>query len=149
MSKVSPQRFGKYVLLRRLAIGGMAEIFKAKVAGAGGFEKDLVIKRILPHFSEDEAFIQMFIDEARLTAKLQHQNIVQIFDFDVVDDAYYIAMEYIEGKDLKDVLEEAIKKKDSLSVAQCVWIATEISKGLFYAHTKEDKASRSTSCTAT
>jgi len=139
MSKMHPQRFGKYILLRRIALGGMAEIFKAKVAGAEGFEKDLVIKRILPHYSEDESFIQMFIDEARITAKLQHQNIVQIFDFDVVDGSYYIAMEYIEGKDLKDVLEEAIKQKDSLSVAQCVWIAIEISKGLHYAHTKEDK----------
>ncbi|MFO0745746.1 MAG: serine/threonine-protein kinase [Myxococcota bacterium] len=139
MSKIQPQRFGKYILLRRIALGGMAEIFKAKVAGAEGFEKDLVIKRILPHYSEDDSFIQMFIDEARLTAKLQHQNIVQIFDFDVVDGSYYIAMEYIEGKDLKDVLEEAIKQKDPLSVAQCVSIAMEIAKGLFYAHTKEDK----------
>ncbi|MCC6622081.1 MAG: protein kinase [Deltaproteobacteria bacterium] len=139
MSKVSPQRYGKYVLLRKIALGGMAEIFKAKVAGAEGFEKDLVIKRILPQFSEDEAFVQMFVDEARITAKLQHQNIVQIYDFDVVDESYYIAMEYIEGKDLKDVLEAGIKQRDPLSVAQCVWIAIEVSKGLHYAHTKEDK----------
>jgi len=139
VSKISPQRFGKYILLRRIALGGMAEIFKAKVAGAEGFEKELVIKRILSHFSEDESFIQMFIDEARLTAKLTHPNIVQIFDFDVVEGSYYIAMEYIEGKDLKDVLEQAIKQKDPLSVAQCVWLAMEIAKGLYYAHTKDDK----------
>jgi len=133
-----PQRFGKYVLLRRIALGGMAEIFKAKVAGAEGFERDLVIKRILPHFSEDEEFVSMFVDEARITARLQHQNIVQVFDFDAVDDSYYSAMEYIAGKDLKDVLEEADKRGDRLSVAQCVWVAVEVSKGLHYAHTKDD-----------
>ncbi len=139
MSKVSPQRFGKYVLLRRLALGGMAEIFKAKAAGAEGFEKDLVVKRILPHYSDDETFVQMFIDEARITAKLQHPNIVQIFDFAKEDDSYYIAMEYIEGKDLKDVLEQSLKQNDPLSVAQCVWIAIEVAKALQYAHSKEER----------
>jgi serine/threonine protein kinase len=139
MSKSQPQRYGKYVLLRRIAVGGMAEIFKAKVAGAQGFEKDLVIKRILPHFNEDEDFVRMFVDEARITAKLQHPNIVQIYDFDVVDGTYYIAMEYIEGKDLKEVLERAALMRDPLSVFQCIWIAIEIAKGLHYAHTKEEK----------
>jgi len=137
MSKVLPQHFGKYILMRKIAMGGMAEIFKAKVTGTEGFEKDLVIKRILPHFTEDEAFVKMFIDEASITAKLQHPNIVQIFDFDVAEGTYYIAMEYIEGRDLKDVLERSIKMGEPLSVAQCVWILMETSKGLHYAHTKE------------
>ncbi|TNF29629.1 MAG: PEGA domain-containing protein [Deltaproteobacteria bacterium] len=137
MSKVLPQHFGKYILMRKIAMGGMAEIFKAKVTGTEGFEKDLVIKRILPHFTEDEAFVKMFIDEASITAKLQHPNIVQIFDFDVAEGTYYIAMEYIEGRDLKDVLERSIKLGEPLSVAQCVWILMETSKGLHYAHTKE------------
>ena len=139
MSKSQPQRYGKYLLIRRIAVGGMAEIFKAKVAGAQGFERDLVIKRILPHFNEDEDFVRMFVDEARITAKLQHPNIVQVFDFDVVDGTYYIAMEYIEGKDLKEVLERAALERDPLSVFQCIWIAIEIAKGLHYAHTKEEK----------
>ncbi len=138
MSKASPQRFGKYLLHRRIALGGMAEIFQASVAGAEGFERDLVIKRILPHFSDDDVFVRMFVDEARLTAKLQHPNIVQIFDFDVVEGRYYIAMEYVEGKDLTDVLEESRRQGQRLSVAQCVWIAIEIAKGLHYAHTKQD-----------
>ncbi len=138
MAQLQPQRFGKYILLRRIALGGMAEIFKAKVAGAGGFEKDIVIKRILPQFGEDESFTRMFVDEARLTAKLQHQNIVQIFDFDVLDDRYFIAMEYIEGKDLKDVLERSDQVGDPLSVPQCVYIAMEVARGLHYAHTKEE-----------
>ena len=138
-SKGMPQRFGKYVLLRRIAVGGMAEIFKAKVGGAEGFEKDLVIKRILSHFNEDPTFVQMFVDEARLTAKLQHPNVVQIFDFDVQDGQYYIAMEYIEGKDLGDLLAAAKEQGDKLSVTQVAFIATEVAKGLQHAHTKEDK----------
>ncbi len=138
MSGFQPQRFGKYVLLRRIAVGGMAEIFRAKVGGFAGFEKDVVIKRILPHYGEDEAFTRMFIDEARLTAKLQHQNIVQIFDFDVIDNRYFIAMEYIEGKDLKDVVERAEEMGERLTVAQAVFIAMEVAKGLHYAHTRED-----------
>ncbi len=135
-----PQTFGKYVLLRKIALGGMAEIFKAKVAGAEGFEKDLVIKRILPHYTEDDSFVRMFIDEASITAKLQHNNIVQIFDFDVLDRCYYIAMEYIEGQDLKDVLKVAKKTPSGhLSVAQVVWITIETAKALHYAHTKQHK----------
>jgi len=139
MAATFPQKFGKYVLLRRIATGGMAEIFQAKTAGAEGFEKDIVIKRILPHFSEDEAFVKMFIDEASLTAKLQHSNIVQIFDFDLADGAYYIAMEYIEGEDLSTVLKDGHTAGRPLSVAQCVWVTMELAKGLHYAHVKEHK----------
>ena len=87
-----PQRYGKYILLRKIAMGGMAEIFRAKSVGAEGFEKLMVVKRILPHFTEDEAFVKMFIDEARIASKLQHSNIVQIYDFDSEDERYYIAM---------------------------------------------------------
>ncbi|MCA9515545.1 MAG: serine/threonine protein kinase, partial [Myxococcales bacterium] len=119
--------------------GGMAEIFKAKTAGAEGFEKDIVIKRILPHFTEDEAFVKMFIDEATITSKLQHSNIVQIFDFDVSEGSYYIAMEYIEGVDLKKVIDDGVKGGKPLSVAQCVWVTMEIAKGLHYAHVKDHK----------
>ncbi|PIE20313.1 MAG: hypothetical protein CSA66_00750 [Proteobacteria bacterium] len=139
MSQKFPQKFGKYILLDKLATGGMAEIFKAKAAGAEGFEKDIVIKRILPHFSEDRDFVKMFIDEASITAKLQHANIVQIFDFDVYEGAYYIAMEYIEGEDLSNVLKFGEKTRQPLSVAQCVAVAMELAKGLHYAHTKEHK----------
>ncbi|MFT7581470.1 MAG: serine/threonine protein kinase [Myxococcota bacterium] len=134
-----PREFGKYVLMRKIAMGGMAEIFKAKTAGAEGFEKEIVIKRILPHFSDDEAFVKMFIDEASITSKLQHANIVQIFDFDEAEGSFYIAMEYVEGTDLKDVIDDGVKKGTPLSVAQCVWVIMELSKGLHYAHTKEHK----------
>ena len=132
-----PQRYGKYILLRKIAMGGMAEIFRAKSVGAEGFEKLMVVKRILPHFTEDEAFVKMFIDEARIASKLHHSNIVQIYDFDSEDDRYYIAMEYVEGCDLKLVLERAAKLDKPLSPAQVAWVMMEASKGLHYAHTKE------------
>lgn len=132
-----PQRYGKYVLLRKIAMGGMAEIFRAKTMGAEGFEKQIVIKRILPHFTDDEAFVKMFIDEASIASKLQHSNIVQIYDFDSEDNRYYIAMEYVEGADLKAIVERGLKLGKPLGPAQCVWIMMELAKGLHYAHTKE------------
>jgi serine/threonine protein kinase len=139
MSAKFPQPFGKYTLLRKLATGGMAELFLAKAQGAEGFERELVVKRILPHFSEDADFVKMFIDEASLTSKLQHQNIVQIYDFDVVDRQYYIAMEFIDGEDLQNLLKDGQAAGHPLSVAQCVAITIELAKGLHYAHTKEHK----------
>jgi len=114
----------------------MAEIFLAKNVGAEGFEKDLVIKRILPHYSEDEEFVTMFIDEASIASKLAHANIVQIYDFDQVDGAFYIAMEYVNGKDLKDVIGDGLKKGKVLNPAQVVFIIIELAKALHYAHTK-------------
>ncbi len=124
------------MLLRKIAKGGMAEIFLAKNVGAEGFEKDLVIKRILPHFSEDEEFVTMFVDEASIASKLAHANIVQIYDFDQVDGAFYIAMEYVNGKDLKDVIGDGLKQGRPLSPAQTVSIIIELAKALHYAHTK-------------
>src|SRR5262245_17450713 len=103
-----PQTFGKYSLIERIAVGGMAEIYRAKTFGAAGFEKELVIKRILSQFSTDDEFVRMFIDEARLAARLQHANVVQIYDFDRVElppgPSYYIAMEWVDGKDLRQLL---------------------------------------------
>jgi len=125
-----PTRFGKYQLVERLAAGGMAEVFRAKALGAAGFEKDIAIKRILPQFSADEAFVKMFIDEARLAAQLQHRNIVQIFDFDQVDGAYYIAMELVEGCDLKLLA----RRSERLPVSVSLYVVSEALKGLGYAH---------------
>jgi plasmid stabilization system protein ParE len=139
MAAPFPRPFGKYTLTRKLATGGMAELFLAKVQGAEGFERDLVVKRILPHFSEDADFVKMFIDEASLTSKLQHQNIVQIYDFDVVDQQYYIAMEYIDGEDLQNLIKDGAAQEMPLSVAQCVAITMELAKGLHYAHMKEHR----------
>jgi serine/threonine protein kinase len=131
-----PQQFGRYYLLGKIAMGGMAEIFRAKSVGAEGFEKVVVIKRILPHFCEDEGFVTMFQDEARVAAHLTHANVVQIFDFDAVDGLFFIAMEYVEGQDLKRVLDVGAKKGRPLSIAQSVSIMIEASQGLHYAHTR-------------
>ena len=117
-------------------MGGMAEIFRGKSIGAEGFEKVVAIKRILPHFSEDEGFVTMFKDEARVAAQLTHANVVQIFDFDEVDGLFYIAMEYVEGQDLKRVLDMGAKHAKPLSIAQSVYILIEASQGLHYAHTR-------------
>lgn len=135
-------QLGKYTLLERIAVGGMAEVFRGKTHGAAGFEKDVALKRILSRFSADEDFVRMFIDEARIAAKLDHANIVQIYDFDLalVDDrqCFYIAMEWVDGKDLRQVLRESIRQNRPLSLSHCIFIAVEGLKGLHYAHTKTD-----------
>lgn len=135
-SQTFPVSFGRYYLTQKVAMGGMAEIFRGKSIGAEGFEKVVAIKRILPHFSEDEGFVTMFKDEARVAAQLTHANVVQVFDFDEVDELFYIAMEYVEGHDLKRVLDVGARVGKPLSIAQSVHIMMEASQGLHYAHTR-------------
>ncbi len=106
-----PVTFGRYTLLERLAVGGMAEVFRAKISSSHGFEKILVIKRILPHLAADPGFVTMFIDEAKLTAQLTHPKIVQILDFGEVDGQYFIALEYIDGFDALGLLRTRAQKK--------------------------------------
>ena len=98
-----PVPFGKYLLLERISVGGMAEVFKAKAFGVEGFEKLIAIKRILPSMAEDADFIQMFIDEAKICAQLNHANICQTFELGRIGDSHFIAMEYIWGKDLLQI----------------------------------------------
>jgi serine/threonine protein kinase len=130
--------FGNYYLLERIAVGGMAEIFKAKQVGVRGFEKIVVVKRILQHLSEDPEFVEMFEDEAKLAAQLNQANIVQIYELGEVDENLYITMEFIEGKNLRDVTRAASGKGIHLSIEQSVFIVSEILKGLEYAHRKPD-----------
>jgi serine/threonine protein kinase len=135
--------FGEYKIIKKIATGGMAEVFLAKRVGMKGFEKLLAIKRILPQFAENEEFIAMFIDEAKLAAKLTHRNIVQIYDFGNQQDFYYIAMEYIFGKDLRSILKKSKDRGERLPLAQCAYIITEAAKGLEYAHTLRDHFGKS------
>jgi len=130
------QEFGKYQLIRRLASGGMAEVFLAKAAGPLGFEKTLVLKRILPHLVEDPEFVEMFLSEAKLAAQLNHHNIVQIFDFGVVEGAYFIAMEYIDGPNLRVLSNRLGELKASKPVPfpLCAKIVSLACEGLAYAH---------------
>ncbi|RME28770.1 MAG: DUF4388 domain-containing protein [Deltaproteobacteria bacterium] len=129
-----PVKFGKYLLVEKIATGGMAEIFKAKSYGVSGFEKTIVIKRILPAYSDDREFIDMLIDEAKICASLQHANIVQTFDLGRLQNRYYIAMEYVHGVDLASVLGRLRKAKMRLPVELCCFIMSEALNGLDYAH---------------
>ncbi len=128
------ESFGQYILLEKVASGGMAELFKAKKLGIEGFERILAIKRILPHLSSDEEFIKMFIAEAKLVAHLSHKNIAQIFDFGKIGQNYYIAMEYVRGKDLRTILKKCKEKKTIIPIALTVSIAKEVASALEYAH---------------
>ncbi|MFO8071694.1 MAG: protein kinase [Polyangia bacterium] len=126
--------FGKYQLLELLGRGGMAEVFKAKSYGVEGFEKLLVIKRILPTLTDNERFVEMFINEAKIAVSLNHANIVQVFDLGKIGDSYYIAMEYVQGLDLAAVNKRAKALSRPLGVNLAAYMASEIAKGLDYAH---------------
>lgn len=134
-----PRQFGKYTLLRRLAAGGMAEIFLALQRSAGGFEKLIVIKRILPSMNQDQAFIEMLLHEARVAASMSHPNIVQTFDVGQVDRTYFIAMEHIHGEDLRTIV-RAMRKKNlsEFPLEHAIAITTGMCAGLAYAHERRD-----------
>ncbi|MDB4964542.1 MAG: Serine/threonine protein kinase PrkC, regulator of stationary phase [Myxococcales bacterium] len=139
-----PVSFGKYELVSRLAAGGMAEIFLARTKGIAGFEKYLVIKRILGHRTQDPEFVRMFLDEARVAATLDHPNIVQIYDVGHVDNEYFIAMEYLRGHNLIEIVRAGAKlgyAKPPLE--HVVSILTQVCAGLHYAHDKRDFEGRS------
>lgn len=129
------EKFGKYTLLRRVAVGGMAEIFLACLEGDSGFRKKVVVKRILPQFGADPEFVQMFTDEAVLAARFDHPNVVQTLDFGNVDGTLYITMEYVFGGDLRLLLREKIKAGMSPSMGDCCDIGEQMCRGLEHVHT--------------
>lgn len=130
---------GRYILDRKLATGGMAEIWLGHQQGPANFEKQVVIKKILPHLAEDPKFIEMFLDEARLAAKLSHANIVQIFDLGDADGDYFIAMEFIDGHDVHALIERATAVGATFSPAVAARIVADACVGLDYAHTFRDR----------
>jgi serine/threonine protein kinase/tetratricopeptide (TPR) repeat protein len=147
--------FGRYRLLERLGQGGMAEVFKAKSYGVEGFEKVLVIKRILPDLARSQEFVDMFIHEAKLAVRLSHANIVQVFDLGLApgpeiigaeghlkNDAYFMAMEYVHGFDLATLLSRCRRQQVTLPIDMCVYVASEIAKGLDHAHRRRDEQMR-------
>ncbi len=133
-----PTIFGKYLLLERVNVGGMAEVFIAKAFGVEGFERILAIKKILPTMAEDEEFITMFIDEARISVQLNHANVVHIHELGKHDEAYFIAMEYVSGRDVRTMLERYRRRKEIMPTAQAVYVGSKICEGLDYAHRKKD-----------
>src|SRR5688572_20110908 len=121
-------------MLHRIATGGMAEVWLARSSSIGGFEKLLAIKRMQPRLSTNQAFVSMFIDEARMTVSLSHPNIVQIFDFGRVDDDYFMAMEFVEGLDLSALAKRCRGIGEPFPVDCTVFIMKSVFDGLAYAH---------------
>ena len=134
-----PIGFGRYQLVERLAVGGMAEIFVATAPGEHGFQKRVVIKRLLPHLSSDDTYNAMFIDEAKLTARLVHPKIAQTFELGKVDDTLFIAMEYIDGIDVLALLREYAQRKRRVEPMIAAYIAHEVLDALDYAHSLADE----------
>ncbi|HEX2676396.1 MAG TPA: serine/threonine-protein kinase, partial [Polyangiales bacterium] len=138
MTDSTPVLYGKYQLLEQLARGGMAEVYKAKAHGVEGFEKILVIKRILPELSQNPRFVEMFINEAKIAVTLSHANIVQVFDLGQAQGSYFIAMEFVAGMDLATTLKRAHRSQRRLTPELAVYIVSELAKGLDYAHRRKD-----------
>jgi serine/threonine protein kinase len=128
------QRLGKYELIRRLAQGGMAEIYLARVQGIEGFEKVVVVKRILPSFAENKEFVRLFLDEARLAATLHHPNIAQVYDVGISGGQYFFAMEHVHGHDLRYILSTLSSAGQALSLENALTILQGVCAGLHYAH---------------
>lgn len=140
----TPQFFARrYILLDRIATGGMAEVFKAKSRGVEGFEKLVVIKRILPHLSRNPRFVSMFINEAKIAVSLTHGNIAQVFNLGKYGEDYYIAMEYVHGRDLMQVLKVCRQRSLRLPLPLLLYVIGEIAKGLDYAHRKQNVEGKS------
>jgi TonB family protein len=130
--------FGQYELMEPIATGGMAEVYRARMRGVEGFQKIVAIKRILPHLTDNDEFLSMFVDEAKLAAQLQHPNIVHIYDLGKVERSYYIAMEFIDGKDLRSILQRLEERKARLPLGLTLFIASRLATALDYAHRKRD-----------
>jgi TonB family protein len=130
--------FGQYILMDKIAVGGMAELFKAKQTGLEGFQRIVAIKRILPHLAANSDFVTMFIDEAKLAAQLNHPNIAHIYDLGKLEDAYFIAMEYVEGKDLRAILRALDEQGKLFPTRAAVFVAQQVASALHYAHVAKD-----------
>lgn len=137
-----PVSFGKYLLLQRIGSGGMAEIYRAKAFGPHNFVKEFAIKKILPHLVDDSEFMTMFVDEARIVVNLQHVNIVQVFELGELNGQVYIAMEYVNGKDLLELLARCDAMGVRLPLKLALYIVMEMLKGLEYAHRARDDRGR-------
>ncbi len=128
------EQFGKYILLEKLASGGMAEVFLAKSLGASGVNKFLAVKRILPQYSDNKDFIDMFKEEAKIAVNLNHGSVVSIYDFGIERSQFYLVMEYVEGRNLRQVLNELKKRNQQFSIEQIVYMMKEVAAGIDHAH---------------
>src|SRR3954470_8685786 len=132
--------FGKYFLMKKLAARGMGEGFLSQQQGPAGFQKILVVKKILAHLTESKEFVEAFLGEARLAAQMNHRNIVQVFELGQEDGAYFIAMEYVQGKSLRDLIDASVRRKEKIPAELCRALAEQICDGASYAHNLTDMA---------
>jgi serine/threonine-protein kinase len=128
-------RFGRYRLLERIGKGGMAEVFRAVAHGVQGFERAFVVKRIRPDKSDSPRLVEMFCEEARISALLNHPNIVQVYDFGQIDGAYFMAMEHLVGKDLSSVMRAVRSRRGAMPPSLAAFVARDVARALHYAHT--------------
>ncbi|MES1204835.1 MAG: serine/threonine-protein kinase [Pseudomonadota bacterium] len=134
-----PIQFGKYTLYERIGRGGMADVFKGRIRGPAGFERVFVVKRILPNLSDDPAFIKMFVEEAKMSARLNHPNIVQIFELGSVEGEFFISMEYVPGHDLSETMRALWKSSGAPRPDLVAYVGREICRALAYAHGLTDE----------
>src|SRR5688500_2437403 len=125
-----PRQIGRYEILGLLGTGGMAEVFLGRLHGPSGFERPVVIKRILPHLAREQQFVDMFLDEARIVAALRHQNVVQVHELGQENDELYLVMEYLEGESLAGLARRLSRKKKLLSFGLCAHVLAEVCGGL-------------------
>lgn len=137
---IQPQIFGKFILLERVSVGGMAEVYRAKLLNRPDFERFFAIKRILPQLAADKEFVQMFINEAKVAVELEHPNVCQIFELGRLGQSHYIAMEYIAGRDVHAIQNYYRQQKKIMSVSQACFIIAQAAQGLDYAHRAVDSA---------
>lgn len=136
------RRVGRFTITSHLASGGMAELFIARQEAVGGFEKDLVLKMLQERYARNQRVVEMFLDEARLAAKLNHQNIVHVYDVDEAEGIRYIAMEYIHGETVTDIVRRSVAKGTFLPLEHAIHIVAETAAGLAYAHERRDPEGR-------
>ncbi len=142
MESETPRSFGRYQMVRRIGQGGMAEVYLAEVVGLGGFRKKVAIKRLLPHYAQNERFVTMLEDEARIAAAIRHPNVAEVLDFGSVGGQHFIAMEYIDGVDLATVLRGFRLRDTLLPLPAALYIARGVAEGLHAAHALKDADGR-------
>jgi eukaryotic-like serine/threonine-protein kinase len=135
----APTRVGRYEVITHLATGGMAQIYLARIAGVGSFERHVVLKTILPERASDHRFVTMFLDEAKLAATLNHQNIAQVYEVDQSDGAYYMAMEFVHGENVRAILETTIKRQWTIPNELAMHIVSGAAAGLHHAHERRGR----------
>ena len=134
--------FGRYKLIRRISLGGMAEVFKAKSYNDAGFEKIVALKRLLPSVAQDDGFVQMLIQEAQVAARLDHQNICRIYELGAVGERYYLTMEFIYGHDLRQAFKALKERGKTMDPWLVAWMASKVAEGLDFAYRADDHAGR-------